>query len=270
MTVLNKHQNAFVKLFKSNCHRHADYRVFSDFCEISAIALSNAVDKTQFEEREKRYFEIIADYKKDELKRFAEMLSHVTDSLESGMHDCLGELFMDLELSSHWKGQYFTPYSLCKMMALMVFEPETAIKQKGFVTLNEPAAGAGAMVVAYADSMKDKKINYQQHLHATAMDIDTTAVHMAYIQLSLCGIPATVLHGNALSNEVWGHWFTPMHVLGNWNMRLRFDRATTEAHELITMEDMDEPAKEVVRDETLTQLQEAVHQEAVQRQGELF
>ena len=32
---------------------------------------------------------------------------------------------------------------------------------------------------------------------------------MAYIQLSLYGIPAVVIHGNTLTMETWSHWYTP-------------------------------------------------------------
>jgi len=39
---------------------------------------------------------------------------------------------------------------------------------------------------------------------------------MAYVQLSLLGIPAVVVHGNALSLDVWGVWYTPAHVLVGW------------------------------------------------------
>jgi hypothetical protein len=48
---------------------------------------------------------------------------------------------------------------------------------------------------------------------------------MCYLQLALLHIPAIVVHGNALSMEVWGHWFTPAHVLGGWNRKLRARRS---------------------------------------------
>jgi hypothetical protein len=32
---------------------------------------------------------------------------------------------------------------------------------------------------------------------------------MAYIQLSLYGIPAMVIHGNTLTMEEWDRWYTP-------------------------------------------------------------
>ncbi|BCF95203.1 hypothetical protein [Paraburkholderia largidicola] len=39
--------------------------------------------------------------------------------------------------------------------------------------------------------------------------------------MSLLHVPATVVHGNALSMEVWGTWYTPAHILGGWTFKLR-------------------------------------------------
>ena len=33
--------------------------------------------------------------------------------------DMLGELFMALGLANEWKGQFFTPYDICRAMAAM-------------------------------------------------------------------------------------------------------------------------------------------------------
>ncbi|WP_454874894.1 hypothetical protein [Paraburkholderia xenovorans] len=44
---------------------------------------------------------------------------------------------------------------------------------------------------------------------------------MTYVQLSLLHVPATVVHGNALSMQVWGTWYTPAHILGGWTFKLR-------------------------------------------------
>src|SRR5215469_3974845 len=100
----------------------------------------------------------------------------------------MGSLFMALELGEHFKGQYFTPYTLsCLMSQMAISLPDLASikEQGGFITLCEPACGAGAMVIAAAHALYDEKINCQQCMHVTAMDIDIAAVHMSYIQLSL-------------------------------------------------------------------------------------
>lgn len=221
-TGLDPHQRAFIKLVKENAHRHRCYEVFRDFCELAALSFSNAVDRQQFEAREGRYLEIIKGYNTDEVHRFPAMLAELTASLTGHFHDALGEIFMALDLGSHWHGQYFTPYSVASLMARMTMHDAGGrIERDGFITLCEPAAGAGAMVIAAAEAVTAGGHNHQRHMHVTAVDVDPTAAHMAYIQFSLLHIPAIVVHGNSLTLEQWGYWVTPAHVMGFWDQRLR-------------------------------------------------
>ncbi|CAG9255109.1 hypothetical protein PUN4_230105 [Paraburkholderia unamae] len=103
------------------------------------------------------------------------------------------------------------------------------------------------MVIATAEAFHDAGLNYQQAMHATCIDIDPCCVHMAYLQLSLLHIPAIIVHGNALTQEVWGHWFTPAHVLGGWSARLRSRRAIDAMRALVSGNDQ-EPASSAVVD----------------------
>lgn len=228
---LDPHQHAFIKLVKENAHRHRCYEVFRDFCELAALSFSNAVDRQQFEAREARYLEIVKGYSKDELHRFPAMLAELAASLTGYFHDALGEIFMALDLGSHWHGQYFTPYSVASLMARMTMhDAGERIEREGFITLCEPAAGAGAMLIAAAEVVTVAGYNHQQHMHVTAVDVDSTAVHMAYIQLSLLHVPAIVVQGNSLTLQEWGYWVTPAHVMGLWDVRLRRrNQATSQA-----------------------------------------
>lgn len=207
--------------------RHGSWQVFSDFCEMAALAFSNAIDRAQFETREARYLEAIKRYRPDELARFPEMLALLTESLEAETTDVLGRTFHELELHNKWAGQFFTPFPICQMMAKMLLSDEADIRGKietrGFITAQEPAVGSGAMVIALALALQEMGINYQKHLHVTAIDVDAKCVHMAYAQFALLHIPATVVHGNALTLEEWAHWHTPAHILGGWRFRLACD-----------------------------------------------
>jgi hypothetical protein len=235
---LDVHQVEFIKIIRSLSHRHAAHRVFADFCACAAIAISNAVDLGQREAREARYLDIIGAYRADEVQSFAKMLALVTESLERGFHDCLGELFMALELSNHWTGQFFTPYHVASMMARMTcLDAPRIIEQHGFVSACEPASGAGAMVIALAEAFQDQQINFQRCLHVVATDVDVTAAHMTYIQLSLYHVPAFVQHGNTLSNTVWDTFYTPAHVMGMWSRKLQ-QRADAHA-------DIDPPTRQM-------------------------
>jgi hypothetical protein len=211
------------KAVRNLAHRHSPHNVFSDFVEMAALSLSNAIDQTQFEKREARYMEIVPRYNKEELNEFPKLLGMLVDGLEQGHDDILGNLFHELELHNTYKGQFFTPYPVCKMMAMMTFNESAKdiIEQNGFLRASEPACGAGAMVIALADVMKADNVNYQQCLHVTAVDLDPRCVHMAYVQFSLLHIPAVVVHGNSLSLEEFGHWYTPAHIMGGWSWKLR-------------------------------------------------
>ncbi|MGN3937756.1 N-6 DNA methylase [Xanthomonas citri pv. mangiferaeindicae] len=167
--------------------------------------------------------EIEKRYTPEERERFSRMLAELVLCLEEGFSDCLGALFMALELGDQWKGQFFTPYEVSRLMAgITIGDPREQVQWHGFVTVNEPACGAGGMVIAFADELRSQGLNPSEAMHAVAVDIDPTAVHMAYIQLSLLGIPAIVVHGDALwpDKKTWAHWATPLHVLGSWDERL--------------------------------------------------
>jgi hypothetical protein len=228
------HKAEIAKLMRGLAGRHDLWRIFSDFVEMAACSIANACDRgnPQATQREARYMEIVKAYSRDDLEAFPQMLAHLTMALECGPGDVLGELFMELELGSKWHGQFFTPYSVCQLMArLTLGDPETLrakVERQGFVTANEPACGGGAMLIAMAEAMQEAGINYQQRLHVTAQDLDLKAVHMAYVQLSLLHVPAYVIHGNSLMVEQRSVWCTPAHVMGGWAWKLRMRSECSE------------------------------------------
>ena len=80
-------------------------------------------------------------------------------------------------------------------------------------TASDPACGAGAMLIAFANAAKRHGINYQKHVLFVSQDIDRTAAMMCYIQMSLLGCPAVVVIGDSLTrpfpnsdNEISNCW----------------------------------------------------------------
>ena len=60
---------------------------------------------------------------------------------------------------------------------------------------------------------------------AQCQDIDRMAALMCFIQRSLWNIPAVVIVGDTLANEVREYFYTPAHYMGAWDYRLaRADR----------------------------------------------
>ncbi len=224
------HTKALLQLIRATAHRWSQHEVFSDFVELASLSLSNAVDRRQYDAREARYLEIAKKYPRDQFERFPRMLGHLTLAMEQccamgELGDVLGALYMQLDLGNDRAGQFFTPYHVSQLIARLLVGDGTEARAKGFLNLMEPACGAGGMVIAMADALMQAGLNYQGAMHATCIDIDPRCVHMTYLQLSLLHIPAIVLHGNSLSNQVWGRWYTPAHVLGGWRRRIEERRA---------------------------------------------
>ncbi|TFL14046.1 SAM-dependent DNA methyltransferase [Pusillimonas caeni] len=240
-TTAGSHQIQIVKLLKGIAHKRGMSKVFADWIEMSAIALAR-LDLTQRDEREARYLQIVGQYEREDVDALAHALSHLVMAFEEcfstagdvAFADVLGALYMMLDLGNSDSGQFFTPYEVSRLMAgINMTGAKDFIQANGLVQLKEPAAGAGGMIVAAAQALHEEGLNYQQYLHATAIDIDTRCVHMCFVQLSLLHIPAIVLHGNALSNETWSTWYTPAHILGRWGRRLEVKRAVRPAQSLI-------------------------------------
>lgn len=249
----DEHQRELVSLLKQFSYGHHLDTVFRDFVEMAALAISNRVERTQYDAREKRYMEIVGKYKPEEVQRFPAMFAALTGSFEirvqgmldgsgAGLTDVLGETYMLLGISNDRCGQFFTPYAVSKLMAGMLGGDVAArADAQGFARVQEPACGAGGMIIATAEAFHEAGLNYQQALHATCVDIDACCVHMTYVQLSLLHVPAMVVHGNALSMQVWGHWYTPAHVLGGWNQKLKMRRAWDALRGLLDGGERDEP-----------------------------
>ena len=233
-----EHQNALARILRQIAHRHSLWTVFRDFVAMAALMLSNAADRSQAEAREAEYLQIAGRYRREELTLMSEGFAHVVMGLETGHQDFLGSLFMLLEMGDSWKGQFFTPYEICLCMGKMnMTGVQSYIEANGFVRVSDPCVGGGAMIIAAAHAMLDEGINYQQHMHAVAQDIDLTAVHMAYIQFSLLHISAVAIHGNSLANETRSTWRTLAHTMGRWDaklQRLEHAQAIAEAAELMT------------------------------------
>ena len=216
------HYKAIRKLLEQNQHMHAAGKVFTDFVEMMAISLRNAVDLAGRDEREERYLKIAGEYQKEDLDRFGEAFGHLVMQADKGFDDIVGRLFMDLGLGNDRTGQFFTPYEVCRLTAaLSCLDAETKIEKNGFITLGDECVGAGAMVIGVAEHLHSKGINYQHCLCVQATDVDIRAVHMAYVQFALYHIPAVIFHGNCLSRDVWSRWPTPAYLMGGWEWRLR-------------------------------------------------
>lgn len=216
----NPHIQAFKRLFNETARYENRYSVFRDWVMMSAIALNNAFLKS--ESLEEEYLGIVKRYKKDDAVRMAHLLAEVVQGLEVYPCDFLGSLFMELELGSDRMGQFFTPFEISKMMALLTHgDVIDELSDQPFIRAHEPACGSGSMIIAFAQVMYEKGLNPQQQLWVSCVDLDPVAAMMAYIQLSLLSIPGEIIVGNSLSMQYTRVMRTPAHYLGLWDYKLR-------------------------------------------------
>ena len=228
-------KNAFISAFNSIAKHKHRYKVFEDFVTVSAITLHNRFNMNDSLEQE--YLTIINGYSKKERFAIAKLFAMLVDLLNPEPIDILGQLYMELEISSKGNGQFFTPDSVSQIMAKIVYGGKIELPSCGFITMSEPACGAGGMVLAFVKEMLNQKLSPANHLWVQCVDIDRMVALMCYIQLSLWGVPAQIIVGNTLTLEYREQFFTPVHYLHRWDYKLRKQRKKlAEEKEIITPE----------------------------------
>lgn len=177
-------------------------QVFSDFCRMSACAVSVL-------QREPEYLEIAGRYNRDELSDISLALACLVNEMEKKpFTDILGDFY--LEIASHSskqaRGEFFTPPDISKLMARMIFDVDAVKSRRLPVTVNEPACGSGGMVLAVAELFAPDSVDL---LRVTCQDINPLAVDMCYINTTLWGIPAQVILGDTIRMTETARWKNP-------------------------------------------------------------
>lgn len=209
----------FVSVFRDTARNLRRWEVFSDFITLAASELDMARIRTP--ENIERSREICAKYSESDISNMHELFGLMICALEAKFHDFLGAIFMELELGDDRNGQYFTPYNVQSLLArLLMPDFDETIRREGFVTVSDPASGAAGMIVAYAEYLLEAGYNPSEQMFGSCIDIDSIAADMAFIQLSLLGIPAEVVTGNALTMQLNRVRYTPVYYINNFEKRL--------------------------------------------------
>ncbi|MEM9091797.1 MAG: N-6 DNA methylase [Cyanobacteria bacterium P01_F01_bin.53] len=215
----------FLSLLKSMEHSRSLHRAFSDWLEIAAISFHQLPYHSQdlpkdeaFHVLESQYLERIKPYTPEELTMFAKLMGLISMVHHGHFSDFLGEVAGECRLLNKHGGQFFTPYHLCKAIAKMTFfDVRSLVEEKGLITVNEPACGAGALVIAGAEEIHHQGIDPRSCAQFDCTDVSRDAFNMAYIQLSALGLQAVVRHGNTLSMEMWESRPTPqLRLFNQW------------------------------------------------------
>lgn len=185
---------------------------FRDFIEMAycAHAKPTAPTKEQADALEERYMQIVGTYRdKDAVRAYPELLALMAIELQKEC-DFLGAVAGEIGALNSHQGQFFTPYDISRMMAeMLVGEKVIEIEESGYVTVDEPASGAGGMVLAFANTLRRRGYHPETQLFVRATDISAQCYWMTFLQLTLAGIPAQVIRGNSLSLETFESAWTP-------------------------------------------------------------
>lgn len=228
-------QKGIYKRFRYLSDRYGRWDVWADFITMSACSLC----LSDRQKREEEYASIVKKYHPEEVQKFAEMFALVVEALELNPNqDFLGDLFMRFDLGNTWKGQFFTPYHVCECMAaLTAGNLKSQLEQQPWISVNDPAVGAGALLIAFAQECLQQKVNYQADVLFVGQDVDRTAAMMSFVQLSLLGCPGYVIVGDSLLNPAVGPstlfpfqqtgqeiWYTPMYFTDPWQLRIAAEK----------------------------------------------
>lgn len=235
--IMQGNEKEFLDVFNRLCYSRGAWQVWADLMSAIACSLSNVLDRTpaHFERREKEYAQCIE--RLGSVEAPAKILGIIVMALENNPEqDFLGKMYMALNLGNHWKGQFFTPYNVCKMMSKITCgNVDRQIEEKGYISICDPACGAGATLIAAANSLKSSRFNFQNHVLFVGQDIDRVTGMMCYIQLSLLGCAGYICIGNTITNPLTGHvlfpqekegqelWYMPMFQSKIWQRRRRFN-----------------------------------------------
>ena len=219
MMGIEEARRRFITVFGDTARNLRRWEVFGDFITLAASELDMARIRTP--ENIERSREICAKYSESDICNLHELFGLMVCALEAKFHDFLGAIFMELELGDDRNGQYFTPYNVQSLLArLLMPDIDETIRREGFVTVSDPASGAAGMIVAYAELLLEAGYNPSEQMFGSCIDIDPIAADMAFIQLSLLGIPAEVVTGNTLTMQFRRVRYTPVYYLNDFEKRL--------------------------------------------------
>ena len=217
-------EKLFLSTVQELAYTRSNVEVFRDFVNLSACAFRNSIPFAFSHDTEAEYMKIIGKYSREKCEpdKFALLLAITVEALELAPSDFLGHVYMYQEMGNEHAGQFFTPSSVAKMMArVSLGDMKKAVEESqcGYITINDPACGGAVTLIEAISEAKEQGIDHSRQLCVYAEDIDTVCVHMAYVQLSLLGVPALVSHRDTLRMETWSQWKTPVWVLNGFDFK---------------------------------------------------
>jgi hypothetical protein len=220
------YRKQFIKAFDDLARHRERHNVLADFLDMAVCAIRKRTlpPGPAADQLEEQYMAVVKRNRPEDVRAMPKLLGIATIAVQEGGCDFLGQVVGDMELLNAHMGQFFTPYDVSRMMAEMsLTDVGTVIREKGFVTLMEPASGAGGMIIAAADVLTKQGFDIGRQLYVDATDISPMCFKMTYLQAALRGIPATIRRGNSISFEMFDQAVTPAFLPFYQTHRTAFD-----------------------------------------------
>lgn len=203
---MNNKYEVFIQLLNFNNEKYSAEKVFKDFIALFAISLSNKVVFNK--ENQNMYEKIYNTYDINEQYNFYALSAELTRLFcnEKDPYDILGEIYQEITNKNYLKLISNSPLQ------------EVGKKLQGVININkkthngkmlEMNCGSGAMILAYASTLKMFKLDYKFDLEVTAIDTDITNIFMTYIQLYFYEIAAVVILADEKNNKELMRLYTP-------------------------------------------------------------
>jgi len=205
----NEYIRQFHKLVDSFTS-HNYWRVYTDFLQLTLDAFLS--DHTPDHPREKHYMDIMRDYKGKEPRAFGEMLGCVMAYMQTTNRECLSEIWEEYAANANL-GQFFTPWNICEFMARVALEAAEWDKytpeKKCYIS--DPSCGGARTLIAALKKVPQEKLNA---VCFHGIDIDGNVCIAAALNMLFFNANSYIVHGNALTLEVWHVYRTIHHWTG--------------------------------------------------------
>jgi len=207
--------------------------MFHSFIETFAIRLNFAAEKNMIEVRSKRFNEIMEQHTSEDHAVFTKLgnllIEAFKEEAKNGPTDVLSEIYHMSKLADKTLGESYTSPDVSALLADVAVEPVKKnmfkhIESKGYVSVYDSACGAGSTLLEFAKYMYENNLNYTKQLYAEGWDIDLMSICMAYIQLTMYGIPAKLYHKNTITLEEFSVWRTLTYIRGGVKIKKYDDK----------------------------------------------
>lgn len=194
--------NEFVRQFHKTMDKftsHGKWYVFTDFLRLATDMYLS--DRSPDNPHELHYMQTIGKYSHAEAQLFGELLAYAVGYMRATNREIVSELWEEYA-SNEQLGQFFTPWSVCQLMADLNYSgiDWTQYTREKPCIVSDPSCGGGRTLFAV---LKKVPANKMDSVLFHGIDIDGTVCRAAALNMLWFNANSYIVHGNALTMEVW-------------------------------------------------------------------